>query len=256
MSARWTFSRGRRPSDSAWISRIGRRVKSPSPHSPCSTPSALARRIRWTLLSDPVFVEEESAFATQVGEERLPGRPAGARGDALTRRQRHEESVHAEASLEFAHEVGARLGAPQFRQDEHVGVQTHDVVENVRRSTPAVDTGVKVKRRDTHVKTLGGLACRSWQALHRGICQRGLRSPTLVGRRLHRRGRARQPRGRGVARALDARRRTPTDRLRTRRLRDGLRASRGRPVDPALVHARPSRSISAVTRRSRACTCC
>jgi hypothetical protein len=33
------------------------------------------------------------------------------------------------------------------------------VIENVGRSAPPVDTGVKVKRRDTHAKTLGGLEC-------------------------------------------------------------------------------------------------
>ena len=37
--------------------------------------------------------------------------------------------------------------------------------EGVRRSAPAIDAGVKVKRRDTHSKTLRRLPRSMWQSL-------------------------------------------------------------------------------------------
>ena len=186
MSARLTFSRGSRPRDSTWISRIGSRVRSPSPHSPCSTPSDVARRIRWALLSERCSSKNSPRSPLRWARSGCHVRPPVPEVTRCPEAEGNEESVHPESRLEFGHEVLARLGAPQLGQDEHVGVQTHDVIENVRRSTPTVDTGVKVKRRDTHVQNPRWSLRALWQALLGGICQRGLRSPTLVGRRVHR----------------------------------------------------------------------
>ena len=42
----------------------------------------------------PMFAEEQSTFAAQVGEQRLPRSSAGPRGDALSRGEGNEEAVH------------------------------------------------------------------------------------------------------------------------------------------------------------------
>jgi predicted PhzF superfamily epimerase YddE/YHI9 len=57
------------------------------------------------------------------------------------------------------------IAAPELGQDEHVGVEFHDVVEDPGRSTPSIDAGVKVKRRDTHQETLRRGRGPVWQSL-------------------------------------------------------------------------------------------
>ena len=106
------------------------------------------------LAQGAMLVEEEAPFATQVGEERLPRTPAGARGHALTGGEWHEDAVHSETDLQRFEEI-LFVAAPQFGEDQKIGVETHDVVEDPSRSTPSVDTSVKVERRDTHKETLG-----------------------------------------------------------------------------------------------------
>jgi hypothetical protein len=101
-----------------------------------------------------MLVKEQTAFAIEMSEERLPRAAARARRDALARGERNEDAVHAKSRLERLEEVlvGA---APELREDQQVGVETDDVVEDPGRSTPSVDTSVKVERRDTHNETLG-----------------------------------------------------------------------------------------------------
>jgi hypothetical protein len=56
------------------------------------------------------------------------------------------------------------IGAPELGEDHDVRVETLDDVERPGGSTPTVDAGVKVKRRDTHRSTLA-TAATVWQSL-------------------------------------------------------------------------------------------
>ena len=112
-----------------------------------------------------MFVEVETVLPGEVGDQGLP-RPSGAaRGDPLGGSERHEQSFHAESTLQLREEVVAVVTAPEFGQDQNVGGEAHDVFEDPGWSTPSVDTGVKIERRDTHSKTLRRGLARVWQAL-------------------------------------------------------------------------------------------
>jgi len=80
-----------------------------------------------------MFVEEQSAFAAEVGEQWLPRPPTRARRDALTGGQ-GTKSPPFQSRLSSATK-SCPIRRAEFREDEHVGVQTHDVIENLRRST-------------------------------------------------------------------------------------------------------------------------
>ena len=101
-----------------------------------------------------MFVEVQSALTRQVGQERLPGPAAGPSGHAFAGRQRHKDAVHAEGGREILVLINAVFSPPGFWADKYVGLQRERLGERAGWSAPSIDTGVKVKRRDTHVKTL------------------------------------------------------------------------------------------------------
>jgi len=113
-----------------------------------AAPSALDLR------EGSMFVEVETVLAGEMGEQWLPAPRTTARRDPHTRRQRRKESFNPEALAQLVEEVVPVLAAPEFGQDQDVGVQRRDVVEDLRRAAPSIDAGVKVKRRDTHTETL------------------------------------------------------------------------------------------------------
>ena len=59
------------------------------------------------------------------------------------------------ALLQFVSKKSSRSLRHSSGRIKTIGIETDDVIEDSGRSTPTVDTGVKVKRRDTHEETLG-----------------------------------------------------------------------------------------------------
>lgn len=112
-----------------------------------------------------VLVEIEAVFAGQMGGPGLPRPRAPSRGHALCGGEGHEQSLHVEPVLQPGEVVAAAVTAPELGQDENVGVQSRDVLEDPGGSAPSVDTGVKVERRDTHFKTLRRGDVAVWQSL-------------------------------------------------------------------------------------------
>ncbi len=104
-------------------------------------------------------------FASNVGDQRLPRFSSSTRGDPLRAGQRGERSVHGEPFLQLDVEINTVIAAPEFGQDQHIGIKTDDVLEDTSGATPSVDSSVKVERRDTHYKTLRGCILAVWQAL-------------------------------------------------------------------------------------------
>jgi hypothetical protein len=90
---------------------------------------------------------------------------------------------------ELREEIRAVFALPHFGAHEYVSVKGARVVQGVGRATPTVDAGVKIKRRNTHSKTLRRTVVAVWQSLERGISECELWTSALVGGRLHWRGR-------------------------------------------------------------------
>src|SRR5665213_2497566 len=89
-----------------------------------------------------------------MGEPRLPGRSPRLGDDALGAGQRREDALHVETRGELIVEIVAVVTTPHLGTDQDVGVQFPGALEYERLPAPAVDAGVQVKRRDTHIKTL------------------------------------------------------------------------------------------------------
>jgi hypothetical protein len=89
-----------------------------------------------------------------MSQKWLPGAATRTGGHAFAGGHWHEYAVHAKARREILVLIGAVFSTPGLGTDEHVGPQAERVLDGASGSAPSVDTGVKVKRRDTHVKTL------------------------------------------------------------------------------------------------------
>src|ERR1017187_9703673 len=101
-----------------------------------------------------MFAEVQTPFALQMSHKWLPGAAARSGGHSFAGRQRHEDAVHAEAGREILVLIGAVFSPPGLGTDQYVSSKAERVLEGAGGSAPSVDTGVKVKRRNTHVKTL------------------------------------------------------------------------------------------------------
>ena len=112
-----------------------------------------------------MLVEVEAPLAEQMREARLP-RPSSA--PEVTRSpvaSGAKPPVIARALVKILVEVVSLIGPPELRQDQHVGVKSLHDLKDSSGSTPAIDTGVKVERRDTHRQTLPGPLETLWQSL-------------------------------------------------------------------------------------------
>jgi predicted PhzF superfamily epimerase YddE/YHI9 len=116
-------------------------------------------------LEGAVFAEVEATLCAEMGRKRLPRAPAATRGHPFASRERSEDSLHRKAAGQIFEEIGAVVAAPEFGADQYVSAQRTRVFEDASWPTPAVNTGVKIKRRDTHLKTLRRGEARVWQSL-------------------------------------------------------------------------------------------
>ena len=112
-----------------------------------------------------VLEEVDAPFAGKVREAGLPGLSTHASRDTLTAREGDETSPKVKGLTEVLIEVRTLVGSPGLGQDHHVRVEVFHDLEHSGGPTPAVDTGVKVKRRDTHRSTLTGPSAPMWQSL-------------------------------------------------------------------------------------------
>jgi hypothetical protein len=101
-----------------------------------------------------MLAEVESPLGTEVSEQWLPSPSSNARGDSFASRERRKNPLHRQLRSEIVEEIRSVVAAPQLGTDQYVGTKRTGVLERLSGSTPAVDTSVKVKRRDTHIKTL------------------------------------------------------------------------------------------------------
>ncbi len=112
-----------------------------------------------------MLTEIEASLAGEVGHQRLPGTSACSRGDPFAACERNECALHLEPFGEYFVEIGAVVATPEFRSNKDVWVEGDGVLEGSGRSTPPVNSGVKVKRRYTHNETLRRPGLPVWESL-------------------------------------------------------------------------------------------
>lgn len=112
-----------------------------------------------------MLAEVQTSFRAEVREHGLPGTPADAGGDTLAAGERHEDPLHGKPVRQVLEEVVTIVAPPGLGQYQHVGTEGRGVLEGSGGPAPAVHTGVKVKRRDTHPQTLRRSGSSLWQSL-------------------------------------------------------------------------------------------